>query len=206
MFKIPVRSRRADYESMSRGELIDTLCELDRVPSAENVRLLHELEIHQVELEVQNKQLRETQEELEKAGTRYLDLFDAAPVSYCVLDRNGVIEDANAATATLLRTNRAALLGIPFARAVTIVEKQTFADHLARCLEEQVRVTSELAVVVRGRGEIALQIVSTPLAKSGIRAMSCRTMLLDVTRLKRSEGVLRFVAGVDESLAAAETT
>ncbi|HEY1957312.1 MAG TPA: ATP-binding protein [Polyangiaceae bacterium] len=206
MLKIPLRSRRAEYESMSRGELIDALCALDREPSPENSRLLHELEVHQVELEAQNRQLLEQQEELEEARNRYFDLFEGAPVAYCVLDRNGVIEDANGATATLIRTSRAALVGIPFARAVSVVEKQTFVDHIARCLDEQVRVTSELAVVVRGRGEIALQIVSTPLGRSGARATSCRTMLHDVTRLKRSEGVLRFVAGVDESLAGAETT
>jgi PAS domain S-box-containing protein len=188
---------------MSRGELIDALCAADRQPSAENVRLLHDLQVHQVELEMQNKQLRDAQEHLEESRARYADLFDLAPVAYCVFDRNGAIEDSNVAAATLLRMNRSAMIGLPFSRAVMIAEKQTFADHIARCLDEELRVTTELTVEVRGRGEMVLQLVSTPLASapSG-RVRSCRTVLVDVTRLKRSEGMFRFLASANEALAA----
>jgi PAS domain S-box-containing protein len=186
---------------MTRGELIDALCAADRQPSAENVRLLHELQIHQVELEMQNKQLRDTQEQLEESRGRYADLFDLAPVAYCVLDRNGTIEDANLAASTLLRMSRSSLVGLPFSRVVTIAEKQTFANHIARCFEEELRVTSELTVTVRGRGEVILQAVSTPLLDGPTgRAKACRTMLNDITRLKRSETTFGFLASITEAL------
>ncbi len=197
----PMKSRRAEYESMSRGELIDALCATDRQPSAENVRLLHELQVHQVELEMQNKQLRDAQQQLEESRSRYADLFDLAPVAYCVFDRNGTIEDANLAAAALLRMNRSALVGLPFSRVVTIAEKQTFANHVSRCFEEELRVTSELTVTVRGRGEVVLQAVSTPLLDGPTgRAKACRTMLNDITRLKRSEATFRFLASITEAL------
>ncbi len=196
----PAKNRRAQYESMSRGDLIEALCAADREPSAENVRLLHELQVHQVELEMQNKQLREAQEQLEESRSRYADLFDLAPVAYLVFDRNGAIEDANLAAATLLRMNRSAMIGLPLSRIVNIGEKQTFANHIERCFDEELRVTSELTVTVRGRGELALQVVSTPLvdAPTG-RVRSCRTMLNDVTRLKRSEGIFRYLSSTTEA-------
>lgn len=199
----PVKNRRTEYESMSRGDLIEALCAADREPSAENIRLLHELQTHQVELEMQNKQLREAQEQLEESRSRYADLFDLAPVAYLVFDRNGTIEDANLAAATLLRMNRSALVGLPFSRAVNISEKQTFADHIARCFDEELRVTTDLTVNVRGRGDVALQVVSTPLVDQPTgQVRSCRTMLNDVTRLKRSEGIFRFLSSTTEALAA----
>jgi PAS domain S-box-containing protein len=150
---------------------------------------------------MQNRQLSDTQHELEESRARYADLFDLAPVAYCIFDRNGVIKDMNIAAATLLRTNRAALIGVPFARAVQIDEKQTFLDHIARCLDEEMRVSTDMPVKVRSRGEIIVQMVSTPVVGTSARIDACRTMLNDVTRIKRSEGVFRYLADVNETLA-----
>ena len=191
-------SKRAQYESLSRGDLIDALCTRD---STQSPTLVHELQVHQVELEMQNRQLREMQQQLEESRSRYADLFDLAPVAYCLFDRNGLIEDCNLVAATMLRMNRTALIGNAFTRVVSVAEKQTFADHVARCFDEELRVTTDLTVVIRGRGEVVLQVVSTPVVGNGSYARSCRTMLNDVTRLKRSEGVFRFLASVNEALA-----
>ena len=197
-----VVSSRALYESMSRGELIDELCKRDRT-SPDPSRLLEELQVHQVELEMQNRQLAETQHELEESRSRYADLFDLAPVAYCLFDRNGVVRDVNVAAATLLRTNRASLIGLPFTRVVEIAERQTFLDHIARCLTEEIRASTDIAMRVRGRGDVVVQLVSTPVIGTTSRIDVCRTMLVDVTRIKRAEGVFRFLAEVNEAFAAA---
>ncbi|SDM44424.1 hypothetical protein [Halarsenatibacter silvermanii] len=68
--------------------------------SQEEIRqLIHELQVHQLELELQNEELREARSKLKKARSRYYKLFDLAPVGYCTLSRQGIIEEANLAAA-----------------------------------------------------------------------------------------------------------
>jgi PAS domain-containing protein len=73
--------------------------------------LLHELRAHQIELEMQNEQLLDTQLELEAAGARYFDLWDLAPVGYVTLDAEGSILEANLAASRLLAQRAAAAAG-----------------------------------------------------------------------------------------------
>jgi PAS domain-containing protein len=65
-------------------------------------RLLHELRVHQIELEMQNEELRQAQALLDTERARYFDLYDLAPVGYCTLSETGLILQSNLAAATLL--------------------------------------------------------------------------------------------------------
>lgn len=72
--------------------------------------VLHELRVHQTELEMQNEELRRMQVELIASKTRYFNLYEIAPVGYFVLGENGLIEEANLTAATLLDVVRAQLV------------------------------------------------------------------------------------------------
>ena len=93
--------------------------ENDTALSPENTRLmLHELHVHQIELEMQNEELRRTQVELEAARMRYFDLYDLAPLGYCSVSAKGLIEQANLAAANLLGLSRAALAKRPISGVI----------------------------------------------------------------------------------------
>ena len=77
-------------------------------------RLVHELEVHQIELEMQNAELRRAQEELELSRNKYIDLYDFAPVGYFTFDTQGLILEVNLTGAKLLGIERKLLLKKPF--------------------------------------------------------------------------------------------
>ena len=71
---------------------------------------LHELGVHQIELEMQNEELRRTQDELGASQARYFDFYDMAPVGYCTVSGSGLIEQANLTAAALFGMDRASLV------------------------------------------------------------------------------------------------
>ena len=81
-------------------------------------RALYELRMHQVELEMQNEELRRTEQELEHSRARYFDLYDLAPVGYFALSEQGLILEANLTAARLLGVERGALVNQPLSRFV----------------------------------------------------------------------------------------
>ena len=87
----------------------------DISPTDEAQRLLHELEVHQIELEMQNAELRRAQEDLAASHARYFDLFDLAPVGYLTVDTKDLVLEANLAAANLLGVERSQLIGRPMA-------------------------------------------------------------------------------------------
>src|SRR5664279_3368242 len=86
-------------------------------------RLLHELQVHQIELEMQNEELRRAQGELEASRARYFDLFDLAPVGYFTLSEQGLILEANLTGAGLLGVGRRALVKQSLTRFILLEDQ-----------------------------------------------------------------------------------
>src|SRR5581483_4664709 len=84
------------------------------VSDADVQRLLHELQVHQIELEMQNEELLQARAELEASLAKYADLYDFAPVSYLTLAADGTIVEANLAAASFFGIERSKLIGIRF--------------------------------------------------------------------------------------------
>ena len=91
---------------------------LDKIPPADVQRLVHELRVHQIELEMQNDELRRTQQELEASREKYFDLYDLAPVGYVSINENGIILESNLTGAFMLSQERSYLVGQPFTRLI----------------------------------------------------------------------------------------
>jgi len=89
-------------------------------------QLVHELRVHQVELEMQNEELRCTQAELQATEALYFDLYELAPVGYLTLDEQGLILQANLSAATLLGQNRSSMLQQAFSRFVFPADQDSY--------------------------------------------------------------------------------
>jgi PAS domain S-box-containing protein len=89
-------------------------------------RAMHELRVQQIELELQNEELRRAQIALDRTRARYFDLYDLAPVGYCTLDAGGRILEANLTAATLLGVPRSVLVRKPFTRFILAGDQDTW--------------------------------------------------------------------------------
>jgi len=109
---------RNQAEEIVRGKAAQLPGDIESLSLEETRQTLHELRVHQIELEIQNEELRRTQMELEAARARYFDLYDLAPVGYVTLSEKGLILEANLTAATLLGVTRSNLLELPFSRII----------------------------------------------------------------------------------------
>ena len=105
------------------------------VASATDARaLVHELQVHQIELEMQNEELHRARTEAEEASEKYYDLFDFAPVGYFLWDREGRILEVNLAGAALLGLDRSVASQKRFGQFMASEYRGPFADFLTRVL------------------------------------------------------------------------
>lgn len=120
-------------------ELLQQRLEVDEdfsgMSSQDMARLVHELRVHQLELEIQNDELRRIQASLEKARDRYSFLYDFAPVAYFTVDDKDIITEANLTAATLLDQQRSALIGRLFSRYIQKEDQRIWYLHRNRLLE-----------------------------------------------------------------------
>ena len=110
----------------------------DASPEVDVRVLFHELQVHQIELEMQNEELRQTQEELELSRNTYAELFDFAPIGYFLFDASGVIRKVNLAGACLLGIERELMVNKPLISFIADAEgRGFFSHHLESVLQKQ---------------------------------------------------------------------
>ncbi len=144
--------------------------------------LLHELRVHQIELQLQNEELRRTWEELAQSKARYADLYDRAPVGYATLTPDGIIVEANQTLAELLGQDRQGLLGHPLHTFTP--DKDAFYLHLRRVFKSGSPQTVELPLATPHDREAWIELRS--LCLPGDLDL-CRTTVADVTQRKSLE-------------------
>ena len=176
------------FGHLTKGQLNSRLATLQsrRPTGAKRARkdpLLHNLQVHQIELEMQNRELRKAQQELDAARNRYADLYDFAPVGYLTFDEKGCVREVNLTGASLLRTTRVHIVGRPFSAWLAAGESKAFFSHL-RNVARMGRGTIELRI--KGAGRILLTVRLESVRESG-KSRACRTAMTDVTQEKERE-------------------
>jgi PAS domain S-box-containing protein len=164
--------------------------EAEELAAAELPNLLHELRVHQIELEMQNEALRQSQVDLEASRARYADLYDFAPVGYLTLDEAGLILEANLTAAQQLGIPRSLLLNRPFPVLAAREDRANLRRHIKEVYQNQKRQSTEIRLALKERGEFFVLVDSIFIQNPAGKGL-CRTSFTDVTHRKRAEEVLR---------------
>ena len=113
--------RKRAEEALRRSDL-----DVEQVPLRELQTLVHDLQVHQVELRMQNEELRATQLQLEASRDNYTELYEFAPVGYLTLNSNAVIQTANLTATRLFGLDRSGLIHSKLAKHIAPQDQDTF--------------------------------------------------------------------------------
>lgn len=184
-----------NLESLSREELDRTLRALlrSRNPFGQTNELEHavqELHVHRIELEMQNRALRETQSELEQSLQRYADLYEHLPLPYLTVAPNGQILSANRMAFEWLRRDRRELIGTFLSRFMEAYDAGRFAAHLESCLSIGEPVQIELTLRVSATDAKTVQVSSRRALGPTNSEPLIHVAMADVSALKQSQRTL----------------
>jgi PAS domain S-box-containing protein len=160
---------------------------LPLMPHADAQKMIHELQVHQVELEMQNEELSRAQADLETARRHYFDLYHLAPVGYCILSREGLVLEANLSAVNMLDLALSTLVKQPITRFIFKEDEDIFFLHRKQLYQLNQSTTCELRMVKKDGTLFWVQLTSTPPdAVQGLgREPVCRVVLSDITERRR---------------------
>lgn len=150
-------------------------------------RLVQELDVHQIELEMQNEELQQARLELERYLSQYTDLYDFAPVGYFTLDRSGVILNANLTGASMVGIERSRILNQNFSRYIHADYRNALSTFLENLFLNRNREPIEVVLQNEGPDVLYTQVQ----AKVTEDRRECRLALVDISVQKKAEIELR---------------
>ncbi|MEI6132185.1 MAG: HD domain-containing phosphohydrolase [Bacillota bacterium] len=149
-------------------------------------RLIHELRVHQIELEMQNDELRRTREELDVLRENYFKLYNFAPLGYCNISKKGIILEANQTVSSLLSTKREIMSNQSIYQFILNEDKDIFYFHLKHIFETDQQQNCELRLLRKDGESIWVRMTSTAFLNSSGETI-CNTMISDIADIKRAE-------------------
>jgi len=158
-------------------------------------RLLHELQVHQLELEMQNAELRQARDEAEAALEKYTNLYDFAPVGYVTLDRDGIISAANLNASRLIGVERSRLIGQHFWSFVADKTRPAFTGFLEKVFAGSAKETCEIELLKEGVSTFYVQLEGVIDSSEE----SCRIALIDITASNQAQEALRLLRKTEET-------
>ena len=175
-----------------RARTAGTAENLDKLSPEKASQVLYELRIHQVELEMQNEELRQAQEKLEILQARYFDLYELAPVGYVTLSEAGLILKANLKVANLLGAARGALIEQPLTRFIHPEDQDIYYRHRKLLLETGTPQACELRM--RGPDDSQCWVrIDAEAAREADGSFLCPTVIIDINFHKKMEEALKKV-------------
>ena len=157
---------------------------------ADTVKLVHELEVHQIELEMQNEELRLLRDKAKTAAEKYNALYDFAYTGYFTVGTNGNIFWLNLSGAMMLGRDRSNLVNRYFKNYITLDTLADFNDFFLKVFQTNSKVSCEVRIINAGNPSIFVHI-------EGILSEDehkCLITMVDITKRKRAEEILKHKA------------
>jgi PAS domain S-box-containing protein len=178
-----LRRRAEDRISEGRIPVLD-MTEKDIVPDAQ--RLLQELQVHQIELEMQNEELQRARAEAEDGLARYSDLYELAPVGYLTIGPEGAIQKVNLSGARLFGLERSRMVGMLFTRLIGAESRHAFEAFLRKVFDTEAKESCEVVVHSGVAAPLTFELTGTAVDEG----KECRVVATDITGRKRAEELM----------------
>ncbi|HUG68373.1 MAG TPA: PAS domain-containing protein [Pirellulaceae bacterium] len=173
------------------------------MPTADVQALVYELNVYQIELEIQNEELRQSQLELADSRDRFSDLYDFAPVSYVTLDKDGRILEANLTAATFLDVERKSLIGANLSTWIDNDAQDDFFLHRKSVFSGNARQICDVNMHKSDGTPMVVRLES--IAQEAELQRQSRTALIDVTQQQAAQSALRDLTDTLEQRVAEQT-
>ncbi len=183
-----MKKRAADLRHRAERQLREhPVKKLSVADHADAKRMLQELQIHQIELELQNEELKLTKAEVDAGLEKYTDLYDFAPVGYFTLTHDGTIQQVNLTGTSMVGVQRSRLLGQRFVALIDPKHRRDFNAFLAKVFIDDARQSGDFELTRPDQPTLIVNIA----AKCQINGKECHTVVVDITDRKKVEDILR---------------
>jgi PAS domain S-box-containing protein len=177
-------------EAITRKKMEQLSATIQTLSPEKIQRLIHELQIHQIELENQNEELLRAQSERDEAREHYLNLYNLAPVGYCTISEKGLILEANLTAATLLGVVRESLVTQPISQFLLKEDQDLFYLHRKQLLRTGEPQILELRMVRNDKTVFWAHLEATITPQNFGITSGYRIILTDITEHKQVRDTL----------------
>ncbi len=147
------------------------------------LRLVHELEVHQIELELQNEELKLARERSERIAHKYTCLYDFAPIGYFTLSKEGIILDLNLIGSKMLGKDRSNIKLKPLSRFIMEKDQPAFNCFLERAFKSEVKEVTDIMVIGLGNPPIYAELTAIVDEENQDH---CLLTMMDITDRKKA--------------------
>lgn len=183
-----MKQRAIDLRRRAENRLREMPAKTKRATNAADAqRALQELQIHQIELELQNEELKLTKSEVDAGLEKYTDLYDFAPVGYFTLSSDGSIQQVNLTGTSMVGVQRSRLLGQRFGALLEPRDRRAFNAFLTQVFVQDEKQSGDFELLRQDQPPLIVNIA----AKRQINEKECHAVVMDITDRKKVEDILR---------------
>ena len=192
------KKKFSDLRKKAEKELKSESIPIEKLSDEEVHKLAHELQVHQIELSMQNEELRNSQIELERSRDRYTLLYDYAPVGYFTISEEGLIMEVNLTGAAMLRIERSVLIQKPLSKFIAKTQQDKYYLFRRSVFKNEKSMVCDLKMVRNDHTQFHARIDCSLRHDKMSSSRQCMVIISDITKLMRSDN--RTKTALTESL------